>query len=131
MVHQEIYVFEGTLRENLSLAQTGYTDEFLIDVLKRAELWDFVEARGGLDLKLYEGGTNFSLGEKQLLSVARVLVMNPPVLFLDEATSSLDTILEKKVMAALDKVMEGRTAIVIAHRLATIRNCDQVLSLES
>jgi ATP-binding cassette subfamily B protein len=129
VVHQEIYVFEGSLRDNLTLAQTGYSDDFLINVLKRAELWDFVESRGGLDLKLYEGGTNFSLGEKQLLSVARVLVMNPPVLFLDEATSSLDTITEKKVMAALDKVMENRTAIVIAHRLATIQNCDHILTL--
>lgn len=130
VVHQDIYLFAGSIRENLTLGRENFTDSFLIEQLKRVELWSFLENRGGLDVQLYEGGTNLSVGERQLLSFARILVFNPPILILDEATSSIDRILEKKVMDAVGKLIRGRTSIVIAHRLSTIERCDSILVIE-
>lgn len=130
VVHQDIYLFAGSVRDNLTLGKEGVTEAFLIEQLKRVELWSFLEKRGGLDAVIYEGGTNLSVGERQLLSFARILIFNPPVLILDEATSSIDRILEKKVMVAVGELLKGRTSIVIAHRLSTIEKCDSILVVE-
>ena len=130
VVHQEIYLFQGTVRENLTLGREGITDPYLIAQCRRAQLWNFIESRGGLDMAVQEGGSNFSIGEKQLISFARILVFDTPVLILDEATSNMDRITEKKLMAAIHETLRGRTSIVIAHRLSTIRECDQIIVLE-
>ncbi len=130
VVHQDIYLVRGTLRENLTLVDSEHTDAFLIEQCKNAQLWDIIRHRGGLDAIVYEGGTNFSIGEKQLIALARILIFNPPVLILDEATASIDRILERKLMSAVEQTMAGRTSIVIAHRLSTIESCDQIMLME-
>jgi ATP-binding cassette subfamily B protein len=130
VVHQEIYLVRGTLRENLTLGQDRFGDAYLTEQCRRAQLWDFVRERGGLDLLVQEGGANLSLGERQLISFARVLVFDTPVLVLDEATSSMDRVLERRLLEAIRESLAGRTSIVIAHRLSTIRRCDQIIVLE-
>jgi ATP-binding cassette subfamily B protein len=130
VVHQESYLFQGTVRDNLTLGRENFSDSYLTDKCMRAQLWDFIRNRGGLDMTVLEGGTNFSVGERQLLSLARVLVFNPPVLVLDEATSSVDRLLERRLMEAIQESLAGRTSIVIAHRLSTIQNCDRILVLD-
>lgn len=129
VIHQEVYLMEGTLRENLSLGH-DFSNEVLINCLKRCQLWEFASNRGGLDMPIYEGGTNLSIGERQLVSFARVMVFNPPTLVLDEATASLDRALEYRLMNAVNEIIQGRTSIVIAHRLSTIQTCHNVLVLE-
>ena len=130
VVQQEIYLFEGTLRDNLCLGRQEFSDAYLEEKCIRAQLWPFLEDRGGLDMHIYEGGSNLSIGQKQLLSFARILVFDPPVLVLDEATSSVDRILEKRMMEAVREIVKGRTTIVIAHRLSTIRDCHSLLVVE-
>lgn len=129
VIHQEVYLVEGTLRENLSLGHE-FHDAILIEALKRCQLWDFMKGRGGLDTRVYEGGTNFSIGERQLVAFARVMVFDPPTLILDEATASLDRALEHRLMAAVSEIIRGRTSMVVAHRLSTIQHSDQVLVLD-
>ncbi|NBT59990.1 ABC transporter ATP-binding protein, partial [bacterium] len=125
-IPQDVYLFEGTVRENLSLANQSLADSFLVEQCRKAQVWDFIERRGGLDLVINEGGQNLSLGEKQLLSFARVFVLNPEVLVMDEATASLDNASEARLMVAIRELLKGRTALIIAHRLSTIETCDQV-----
>jgi len=127
---QEVYLFEGSLRENLQLGKSDVSDEFLLEQCRKSLLWDLIESRGGLDLSIQEGGQNLSLGERQLVSFARTLVLNPQVLVLDEATASLDNTSESKLIEAMSVLMQGRTSIIIAHRLSTIEHCDQVIVLE-
>lgn len=131
VIHQDIYLLEGTLRDNLLLGRLGLSDELLEQQCRRVHLWDMVENRGGLEMKIREGGGNLSLGEKQLISFARVLAFDPPVMVMDEATASLDRDLEKHILAALDTVLKGRTSIVIAHRISTVQHCDLVVVLEN
>ena len=129
-VPQEVYVFSGTLRQNLSLLTDGADDGRLVEVCRRTRLWEIVEPRGGLDLPLLEGGAGLSAGERQLLALTRVLVLDPPILVLDEATSHLDRNTEHRLMEALAETMAGRTTVVVAHRLATVSHCDEVVALE-
>jgi len=129
-IPQDVYLFEGSVRDNLMLANAELSDAHLIEQCKKAQVWDFIEKRGGLDLIIDEGGHNLSLGEKQLLSFARMLVLNPEVLVMDEATASLDNASEARLMVAIRELLKGRTALIIAHRLSTIENCDQVIVLE-
>lgn len=130
VVHQDIYLFEGTVRDNLTLGRVAGDDARLEDYCRRVQLWPYLESRGGLDMALQEGGANLSVGEKQLLALARVLVMDSPILVLDEATSSVDPLIERRLMQALDEALRGRTSLVIAHRLSTIRHCDRLLVLD-
>jgi ATP-binding cassette, subfamily B, multidrug efflux pump len=130
VVHQEIYLFQGTIRENLTLGRDQFSDAHLIEKCQRVQLWDFIRNRGGLDMQVYEGGSNFSIGERQLLSFARILVFDTPVLVLDEATSSVDRRLERRLMEAIHEVLSCRTSIVIAHRLSTIEECNDIIVLE-
>lgn len=129
-IPQDVYLFEGSVRDNLLLANKNLLDSHLIEQCKKAQVWDFIEKRGGLDLVIHEGGQNLSLGEKQLLSFARVLVLNPEVLIMDEATASLDNASEARLMVAVGELLKGRTALIIAHRLSTIESCDQVIVLD-
>ena len=131
VIQQEVFLFQGTVRENLTLGRTGFLDGVLRSACEKAQLWGFIEARGGLDMNILEGGTNLSLGERQLLAFARILVFDPKVLILDEATASIDRVLEKRLMSAMHEVLSGRTSLVIAHRLSTIRECDQVVVMEN
>jgi ATP-binding cassette, subfamily B, multidrug efflux pump len=130
LIPQDLYLFEGTLRDNLSVGREGFSDAFLEEQSRKVELWEMVRGRGGLDCPISEGGTNFSLGERQLIAFARTFAFNPPVLVLDEATASLDRNLERKVLAATREILRGRTSIVIAHRLSTVQSCDQGVVLE-
>lgn len=128
-VPQEVYVFHGSIRENLTLGREK-EDKLLIDIANSSGLWDVISTRGGLDFEVMEGGTNLSMGERQLLCLTRVLVLNPAVIVFDEATSNIDSILEAKLVNAIEKSMQGRSSIIIAHRLSTIMQCDEILVME-
>jgi glucan exporter ATP-binding protein len=128
VVFQEPMLFARSIRENLQVGRPEATDAEMRDALERAQASEFIiRQTDGLDSVIGERGRSLSGGERQRLSIARALLKNPPVLILDEATSALDAGTERKLQAALDEVMKGRTTFVIAHRLATIRNADRIL----
>jgi ATP-binding cassette, subfamily B, beta-glucan exporter len=128
VVFQEVLLFNRSIRENLTTGKPDATDEEMMEALRRAQAYDFVERNpDGLNAVVGERGRFLSGGERQRLSIARALLKNPPILILDEATSALDATTEVKVQAALDEVMKDRTTFVIAHRLATIRNATRIL----
>src|ERR687898_2489073 len=128
VVFQEPMLFARSVRENLQVGRPDVTDEEMVDALDRAQAREFLMRQmDGLDTIIGERGRSLSGGERQRLSIARALLKNPPILVLDEATSALDAATERKLQAALDEVMKGRTTLVIAHRLATIRNADRIL----
>ncbi|WP_249351878.1 ABC transporter ATP-binding protein [Nocardiopsis akebiae] len=132
MVTQDGHLFHETVRANLSLARPGATEEELWDALRRARLDHLVAALpDGLDTVVGERGYRFSGGERQRLTIARLLVAGPEVVILDEATSALDSTSEAAVQAALAEALEGRTALVIAHRLSTVRAADAILVVEA
>ncbi len=127
-VTQDSYLFPGSIRENLLVAKKDATDEELRTVCKRAGILDFVDERG-LDSPVGERGTQLSGGERQRISIARAMLKNAPLLLLDEPTSALDAEAERVVQESLERLMEGKTTIVVAHRLSTIRNADRILLL--
>jgi glucan exporter ATP-binding protein len=126
VVYQEALLFNRSIAENLRVGNPDATDAQLVEAAERAQATDLV-GRHGLDGTVGERGRSLSGGERQRLSIARALLKDPPILILDEATSALDATTERKVQAALDEVMKGRTTFVIAHRLATIRNATRIL----
>jgi ATP-binding cassette, subfamily B, bacterial len=131
MVTQDGHLFHESVRANLLLARPGVSDDELWDVLRRARLAELVAALpDGLDTVVGERGYRLSGGERQRLTIARVLLARPRVVVLDEATAHLDSTSEAAVSAALAEALEGRTAVVIAHRLSTVRRADQILVLE-
>ncbi|MDR1625811.1 MAG: ABC transporter ATP-binding protein/permease [Spirochaetia bacterium] len=128
-IQQEVTLFSQSVRENIALG-LDITGEELLRAARLAQAHDFISALPqGYDTVLQEGAVNLSAGQRQLLSFARILAHNPPIIILDEATSSIDTETEKLVQKALKTVLEGRTSIVIAHRLSTIRNASRILVL--
>ena len=128
MVTQETYLFNGTIRQNLLYAREDATEEEIESACKIASIHDFiVNQPNGYDTEVGNRGLKLSGGEKQRLSIARVILRNPKILILDEATSALDSISENAIQDALDHLMEGRTSIVIAHRLSTILKADRIL----
>jgi ATP-binding cassette subfamily B protein len=130
-VAQDPFLFEGTVRENLALAQEDATEEEMVAALIGACAWDFVQKLPeGLDTNIGEKGIRLSQGEKQRLTIARVLLKNPPFVILDEATASVDTITEKEIQTALENLTATRTVLVIAHRLSTVRKANQIIVLE-
>ena len=131
MVTQESFLFNGSVRDNLRLGNPDATDGELWEALDAANARSFVERLSdGLESIVGERGIKLSVGEKQRISIARALLKDPPILILDEATSSVDTETERLIQAALDRLMEGRTSFVIAHRLSTVRAADQIAVLE-
>ena len=130
MVLQDTWLFEGTVRENLVYNMTGITDAQLETVCRACGLDKFVHALPqGFDTVLSES-TSISAGQKQLLTIARAMLQNAPMLILDEATSSVDTRTELLIQKAMDKLTENRTSFVIAHRLSTIKNADLILVMK-
>ena len=126
MVLQDTWMKQGTVRENIAFGKPDATDEEIIRAAKEAHSWEFIRRMpNGLDTVLYED--SISGGQKQLLCITRVMLTLPPMLILDEATSSIDTRTEVLIQEAFDKLMEGRTSFVVAHRLSTIRNADLIL----
>ncbi len=126
MVLQDTWMKQGTIRENIAFGKPDATDEKIIRAAKEAHSWEFIRRLpNGLDTVLYED--SISGGQKQLLCITRVMLTLPPMLILDEATSSIDTRTEVLIQEAFDKLMEGRTSFVVAHRLSTIRNADLIL----
>ena len=131
LVTQESFLFNGTVRENLRFAKSDATDEELLAAAESAGARAFIERLPeGLSTLVGERGVKLSVGEKQRVSIARVLLKDPPILILDEATASVDNETERLIQAALDRLMSHRTCFVIAHRLSTVRNADQILVLE-
>ena len=130
MVLQDTWTFQGTLRENLVYNVEGVSDERLDEVCAATGITELVrQLPQGYDTLLDETVT-LSAGQKQLMTIARAMVKDAPLLILDEATSSVDTRTELQVQAAMDRLMHGRTSFVIAHRLSTIKNADLILYLE-
>ena len=129
MVLQDTWLFEGTIAENIAYGKPDATDEEIIRAAKEARSWEFIRRLPkGLDTVLHED--SISQGQKQLLCITRVMLCLPPMLILDEATSSIDTRTELQVQEAFDNLMKGRTSFVVAHRLSTIRNASLILVMK-
>lgn len=128
IVQQDVFLFSGTIRENIAYGNLNATDEEILDAAEKAKLDDFIRSQPhGLDTVIGERGVKLSGGQKQRLAIARMFLKNPPILILDEATSALDTETEAAIQKSLEELTEGRTTLVIAHRLATIKNADRIL----
>ncbi|MDF1570418.1 MAG: ABC transporter transmembrane domain-containing protein [Bacteroidales bacterium] len=131
LVPQDIFLFGGTIRENIAYGKPGATEKEIIEAADKANAMEFImRFPEKLDTLVGERGTQLSGGQRQRIAIARAVLKDPRVLILDEATSSLDSESEKLVQDALEKLMKGRTSIVIAHRLSTVRNADQIVVLE-
>ena len=131
MVLQETWLFKGTIMENIRYGRLDATDEEVIAAAKAAHAHRFISALpGGYQMELNEEVTNISQGQKQLLTIARAILANNPVLILDEATSSVDTRTEHSIQRAMDNLMKGRTSFIIAHRLSTIKDADVILVMK-
>ena len=128
MVLQDTWLFGGTVKENIKYSKEDATDAEVIEAAKAAHIHHFIKTLpNGYDSKINEESTNISAGQKQLLTIARVILADPKVLILDEATSSIDTRTEIQIQSAMDNLMKGRTSFIIAHRLSTIKNADLIL----
>ena len=131
IVLQDTHLFTGTVRDNIRYGKLDATEEEIVEAAKLANAHGFIKRLPqGYDTMLKGDGANLSQGQRQLLAIARAAIADPPVLILDEATSSIDTRTEKIVQDGMDKLMNGRTTFVIAHRLSTIKNSDTILVLE-
>ncbi|WP_025725236.1 ABC transporter ATP-binding protein [Acholeplasma granularum] len=132
IVLQDTHLFQTTVKENIRYGKLDATDEEVIAAAKLANAHEFImKLPNGYDTLITDDGSNLSQGQRQLLSIARAAISNPPVLILDEATSSIDTYTEKLIQDGMDKLMDGRTVFVIAHRLSTIRNSKAIILLEN
>lgn len=130
VVPQEVFLFKATLRDNLAFGRLDATDEEIWQALRLVQLSNLVQKIGGLDALVDTKGQNFSQGEKQLLSFARAIIANRPIVILDEATANVDVRTEKRLKAATQSLLENKTAIIIAHRLSTIVDSDEILFFE-
>ncbi|MBR6344681.1 MAG: ATP-binding cassette domain-containing protein, partial [Lachnospiraceae bacterium] len=131
IVLQDTHLFTGTVRENILYGKLNATEDEIIAAAKLANAHGFItRLPDGYNTMLTGDGANLSQGQRQLIAIARAAIADPPVLILDEATSSIDTRTEKLVQAGMDSLMKGRTTFVIAHRLSTIKNADCIMVLE-
>ena len=131
IVSQETYLFNGTIRDNLLYAKPDASEQEMVEACKKANIWDFVQNQTeGLDTLVGNRGLKLSGGEKQRISIARVLLKDPALLIFDEATSALDSISEAKIQEAIEPLIESRTSILIAHRLSTILAADEILVIK-
>ena len=127
VVPQQSILFTGTLRENITYGSDEISEERLWEVIRAANLEDVVKKLpDGLDTMITEHGENLSGGQRQRISIARAFLRDPKILILDEATSALDSISEKKIQDSIQKLIKGRTTLIVAHRLSTIRNADRI-----
>lgn len=132
LVTQDIQLFRGTARDNLTLFNPNIPDEAILDALRTLELWDWYQTLpAGLDTHLQSGGKSLSAGEAQLLAFARVFLKDPSLVILDEASSRLDPATEQRLERAIGRLLHNRTAIIIAHRLATVQRANEILILEA
>lgn len=131
MVLQDSWLFNGTIRENIAYGKEA-SEEEIIEAAKSAHAHQFItQLKDGYDTVVSEEGGNLSQGQKQLLCIARIMLLKPPMLILDEATSSIDTRTERQIQQAFDQIMQGRTTFVVAHRLSTIQKADQILVMNN
>ena len=131
MIQQDVFMFAGTIRENIRYGRPDATDEEIVEAAVRAQIHnEIMELPDGYDTYIGERGVMLSGGQKQRISIARVFLKNPKILVLDEATSALDTVTEQRIQASLDELSQGRTTIIIAHRLSTVRNADMIAVVE-
>lgn len=132
MVLQDTWLYSGTVKENIAYGKADATDEEIIEAAKAAHAHNFImRLPNGYDTLINDDGSNISQGQKQLLCIARVMLTKPPMLILDEATSSIDTRTEIYIQKAFDKMMEGRTSFIVAHRLSTIKEADRILVMNA
>ncbi|MEE2644771.1 MAG: ATP-binding cassette domain-containing protein, partial [Myxococcota bacterium] len=132
VVSQQVYLFDGTIRENLLYGRPDASEDDLIEAAKRSEAHDFIAALPqGYDTAIGDRGLQLSGGQRQRLSLARVILKDPPIMILDEATSAVDNETEAAIQRSLKTVSAGRTTVVIAHRLSTIREADRIVVLEA
>ena len=130
LVQQDVFLFTGTIKENIFYGNPDATDEEIVEAAKMASIHEFIMSLpNGYDTYIGEKGVKLSGGQKQRISIARVFLKNPPILILDEATSSLDNETEIAIQESLEKLSHGRTTIIIAHRLSTIKNADEIVVL--
>ncbi|MEZ4727410.1 MAG: ABC transporter ATP-binding protein [Caldilineaceae bacterium] len=131
LVPQDPFLFPGTIRDNIRFGRTTATDEAVELAARSANAHEFIlDLPYGYDTAIMEGGANLSVGQRQLICIARAVLADPRILILDEATASIDTVTETLIQDALDRLLQGRTSIVIAHRLSTIRNADTICALQ-
>jgi len=131
IVSQDVFLFAGSIRDNIAYGRIGATDEEVVLAAKRAEIYnDIMEMPDGFDTNVGERGLALSGGQKQRVSIARIFLKNPPILILDEATSALDSVTELKIQNAFDLLSEGRTSLVIAHRLSTVIGADEIIYID-
>ena len=131
MIQQDVFMFAGTIRENIRYGRPDATDQEIVEAAVRAQVHqEIMEMPQGYDSYIGERGVMLSGGQKQRISIARVFLKNPKILILDEATSALDTVTEQRIQESLDELSQGRTTIIIAHRLSTVRNADMIAVVE-
>jgi ABC-type multidrug transport system fused ATPase/permease subunit len=130
IVMQDVFLFGGSIRENIAYGRPGASEDEIIEAAIQANAYDFIQLfPGKFDTIVGERGIQLSGGQRQRIAIARAVLKNPKILILDEATSSLDSESERLVQEALEKLMKGRTSVVIAHRLATVRKADIIIVL--
>lgn len=123
-----MFLFNGTIRENIAYGNFDATEEEIVEAAKKANIHDYINSLPhGYDTNVGERGVKLSGGQKQRVSIARAFLKNPPILILDEATSALDNATEVLIQGALAKLSEGRTTLVVAHRLSTVKNADEII----
>jgi ATP-binding cassette subfamily B protein len=131
VVQQDVFLFSGTIRDNILYGRPDAAPEEMVEAARRANIHDYIQSLpDGYDTYVGEHGIKLSGGQKQRIAIARVFLKNPPILVLDEATSALDNVTERQIQRELERLAEGRTTIVIAHRLSTVRHADRIVVLE-
>ena len=130
VVQQDVFLFTGTIKENILCAKLDASDDEIIDAAKKAKIHDFIQSLPkGYETYIGERGVKLSGGQKQRISICRVFLKNTPIIILDEATSALDNVTEREIQKSLEELSKDRTNLVVAHRLSTIKNADEIIVL--